>query len=299
MKLKSRLFYGYILSLVLYSAIVLIPKPSPTILMQYHITAGRLRVIDITIILVLAAIWFAGFYGYGKFRDYAKTIRNTKDGKHIKQLSTGLLLLVLWLPVSSIISSALNYIALRHPAWLHATTIINHYVSVILPLAAYVFISLGARGLSRLARQRPSFWATNIISILLIYTGIVYIRLVASTHHRGLLYQMSIWPIFLTLVAPYIYMWSIGAMAAYELFLYSRKSPGFIYRKSWRLLAFGFGWLIITSIAFQYLTSLTARLQHLSLYTLLVIVYALLALLSIGFVLIAFGTRKLQKIEEV
>lgn len=299
MKLKSRLFYGYVVSLVIYSAIVLVPRPSPLILRQYQITAARLRLIDITIIIVLAAIWFAGFYGYGKFRDYTRLIHGTKDGAHVDQLSKGLLLLVLWLPISSIISSALSYLALRHTSWLPASTIINHYVGVILPLAAYVFISLGARGLSRLARQRPSFLATNLLTILLIYTVIVYIRLVATTPGRALVYQMPMWPILLTLVAPYAYMWSIGVVAAYELFLYSRKSPGLIYRKSWRLLAFGFGWLIVTSIAFQYLTTLTTRLQHLSLYSLLVIIYALLAVLSVGFVLIAFGTRKLQKIEEV
>jgi hypothetical protein len=283
----------------MYSALVLIPKPSPAILKQYHITAGRLRILDITIIILLAAIWYAGFYGYAKFRNYADIIRNTKDGEHVDKLSKGLLLLVLWLPVSSIVSSALNYLGLRHPSSLHNVTIVNHYVGIVFPLAAYIFIALGARGLSQLARQRPSFLTTNILSLVLVYIYVIYIRLVASTQHRGLVYQLPIWLILLTIVAPYIYMWSIGALAAYELFLYSRKSPGLVYRKSWRLLALGFGWLIVTSIAFQYLTTLTARMQHLSLYSLLGIVYALLAVLSAGFVLIALGTRKLQKIEEV
>jgi hypothetical protein len=170
---------------------------------------------------------------------------------------------------------------------------------MILPFAAYLFIALGARGLSRLAGQRPSFLATNVLSIVLVYISIIYIRLVATTQERTLVYQLSVWPILLTLVAPYIYMWSIGALAAYELFLYSRKSPGSIYRKSWSLLALGYGWLIITSIAFQFLTTLTARMQHMSLYSLLLIIYVLLAVLSAGFVLIALGTKKLQKIEEV
>ncbi|HXE10187.1 MAG TPA: hypothetical protein VN554_02065 [Verrucomicrobiae bacterium] len=299
MKLKSRLFYGYILSLILYAALVLIPRPSPAVLQQYRITAGHLRLLDITIIVVLAAIWFAGFYGYSKFRDYAQMIRDTKDGRPVDLLAKGLLLLVLWLPVSSIISSALNDLALKRPGWVQPTTIINHYVGMLLPLAAYLFISLGARRLTRLAKHRPSFLATNLLSILLIYIGVIYLRLVATTANRDIVYQMSIWLVFLTIVAPYVYMWSIGILAAYELFLYSQKSPGFVYRKSWRLLAFGFGWLIITSVAFQYLTTLTARLQHLSLYALLLIVYALLAVLSVGFILIALGTRKLQKIEEV
>lgn len=299
MKRKSRLFYGYIASLVLYSAIVLIPAPAREVLQKYHISVGGVRLLDLTIILLLAAIWFAGFYGYGKFRHYAEMIGDTKDGRHVHQMSIGMLLLVLWLPISSIVSSALNYVAVRHPGSLGATVIINHYVGMVLPLVGYVFIGAGARGLSRLSRQRPSFLATNALSILLIYISLVYIRLVATTHPRAVAYHLSIWPLLLTLVAPYIYMWSVGAMAAYELFIYSRQGPGLLYRKYWRLLAFGFGWLIVTSIAFQFLTTLTPRLQNLSLNALLLLIYVLLILLSVGFVLIALGTRKLQKIEEI
>jgi hypothetical protein len=112
-------------------------------------------------------------------------------------------------------------------------------------------------------------------------------------------YHMSIWLILTTLAAPYIFMWFTGLPATYELYRYSRKVRGIVYRKSWGLLAFGIGWLIVVSIGLQYLSTVTGRLGNLSIYWLLIIIYSLLLVLCIGFILIATGTRKLRKIEEV
>ena len=247
----------------------------------------------------MAIIWFAGFYGYAKLRTYSSLIHGNKDGLEVEKLTKGILLLVLWLPVSSVISAILNYFALKHPSWLATVTIINHYISLLLPLVGFVFISMGARGLSRLVKQRPSQKATNVMTLLTIYTGLLYFRFVATTNDRLMVYHMSIWLILTTLVAPYIYMWAIGLMAAYEIYLYRQKVSGVVYRKSWGFLAFGLGWLIVMSIIVQYLTTLTARLNDISIYGLLAIIYSLLIVLSAGFVLIALGARRLQKIEEV
>ncbi len=299
MKVRSKLFYSYVLFLIVYSAFTLLPKPPPATLSQYRVSVLGLRLISLTIIILLAAIWYAGFYGYAKLQSYTELIRKDKDGKQVAKLSKGIFLLVIWLPVSSVVSAVLNYIAMRHIGLLPAMTIIENYVSLLLPLVAFIFIGFGTRGLSGLLRQRPSYRAANIMALILIYTGLVYYRLVVTTHNRDKVYHLPIWLILTTLVAPYIYMWYTGFVATYQLYLYQQKVAGVVYRKSWRFLALGLGWLIITSITFQYLTSLDARLVKLSIYWILAIVYALLLVLSVGFVLIAIGTRKLQKIEEV
>jgi hypothetical protein len=94
-------------------------------------------------------------------------------------------------------------------------------------------------------------------------------------------------------------MWFMGLLATYEIYNYRLKVAGIVYRKSWGLLALGIGWLIVMSIGVQYLTTLNARLMHLSIYWILVIVFALLLVYSVGYILIALGARRLQKIEEV
>jgi len=299
MQLRSKLFYSYLFFLIIYSGFTLLPAPSKIILTQYHLSATGLRLIDVTIIVLLAVIWYAGFYGYGKLRQYAQLIGKDRDGKHVVMLTRGIFLMVMWLPINSTVSAILNYIAHRHLGFVPAAAIIENYVNLVLPLAGVILISLGARGLSEIVKQRPTYRAISILAAVLIYTGLVYYRLVATTAHRSSIYHMSIWLILLTLVAPYIYMWFMGLLATYEILNYRLKVAGIVYRKSWGMLAFGIGWLVVTSIGVQYLTTLSARLMHLSIYWILVIVYSLLLVYSVGFVLIALGARKLQKIEEV
>ena len=299
MQLRSKLFYSYLIFLIIYIGFVLLPAPQPATLMQYHVSVLGFRIIDITIIMLLACIWFVGFYGYAKLQAYSRLIHTEKDGKQVARLAQGIFLLVLWLPVSSDTSTVLNYFAVRHLGLLSAATIIENYINLLFPLAGFIFISMGARGLSELVRQRPSYKATNLLVVLLVYIGVVYYHLSASTYHRDDVYHMSIWLISMTLVAPYIFMWFIGLLAMYEIYSYRLKVKGSVYRKGWATLALGLGWLIVTSIGFQYLTTLAAHLKKLDIYWLLFIVYSLLLVLTVGFVLIALGARKLKKIEEV
>jgi len=299
MGLKSKLLWGYILAVILYALFILLPAPSPAILLHYHLRPTGLRAIDVTIIVLQAVIWFAGFYGYASLRKYTAFVRRDKDGKQVASITNGILLLVLWLPVTAVISAILAYIGAHHLNLLAAFKIINNYLSLIFPLAGFVFIGKGARGLSELAKQRPSFLATNVLSFALIYAGLIYLKLVATTANRNQVYHMNIWLIVLTLVAPYVYMWFIGLLSTYEIYNYRRRVAGVVYRKSWGLLALGLGWMIVMSMSVQYLTTLTAWLNHLSIYWLLVVVYSVLLVYSVGFVLIALGARKLQKIEEV
>jgi hypothetical protein len=299
MKIRSKLFYCYLFFIIVYSAFTLLPSPSHITLAKYHISAMSLRLIDVTIILLLAGIWFAGFYGYAKLRDYNQLIQGGKDGKAIAWITKGIFVLVLWLPVPNVISTILTYIGLRHHAFLPVATIIDNYISLLFPLVAFILIGKGARGLIDLVRVRPSFRSINLLAIILVYVGLIDYHLIASTRNRAAVYHLSIWLILSTLAAPYIYMWFVGLLATYEIYRYSRKVRGIVYRNCWALLALGIGWLIVTSIGLQYLTTVSNRLGSLSIYWVLAIIYSLLLVLSVGFVIIAIGTRKLRKIEEV
>lgn len=205
----------------------------------------------------------------------------------------------MWLPVSMVVSAILNYFAVRHSGMVPAVTIIDNYLGLILPLAAFIFIGMGAHGLRLLVRQYLSFFTINALAVLVIYLGMVYYHLVIVTSNRSAVYHLSFWPILTTIIAPYVFMWFVGLFAAYGIYCYSQKVAGIVYKRSWRFVGLGIGWLILTSIGLQYLTSLVAHLAHLSIYWLLVIIYSLLLIVSVGFVFIAIGTRKLQAIEEV
>ena len=299
MKLKSKLFYCYIFFLVAYSCFTLLPSPLPATLSQYHVSVLGLRIIDVTLILLLAAIWYAGFYGYAKLYEYAQLIKDNKDGEQVLIISKGVLLLVMWLPISSTISAIFNFVTIKHMGFMPAAKIIENYVGLILPLAGFVYISMGARKLSELVNQRPSYIATNVLALFLTFIGIIYVHLVATTQNRNLIYHMPLWLIQITIVAPYIYMWFMGLLAVYEIYQYRQKVKGILYKRSWGLMSLGLGSLIVVTIGLQYLTTLSSHLIKLSIYGILAIIYALLVMIAVGFVLIAGGTRKLQRIEEV
>lgn len=299
LKLRSKLFYTYIIFLLVYAGFTLLPKPSPAILLQYHVSPLWLRIIDLTIILLLAGIWYVGFYGYVKLLEYTRLIESNKDGRQLEKLSKGVFLLVMWLPISSTLSVIFNYAAMRHPGWLSATTITENYINLLLPLVAFVFIGRGAHGLMPIVKQKLTYGAINSLGIVLLYIGFTYYHLVATIPNRHNMYHLHIVLLLITVVVPYVYMWFVGLFAVFELYRYSKKVSGVVYKKSWELLGMGIGWLLILTIVMQYLTTLSAHLVHLSIYWLMVIVYALLLVLSVGFVFIALGANRLRKIEEV
>lgn len=299
MRFQSKLFYSYVLFLCLYAGFILLPAPQKAVLAQYHLSPTGLRLIDLTIVILMGIIWFAGFYGFSKMESYTSFIRGEKDGKQIAKLTTGIFFLVMWLPVSSVISAILNFFVTRHPSMLSSVTVINNYVSLAIPLVGFVCISRGAHGLGLLIRKRANYKVLHALVLLVIYLGLIYYHMVISTYQRDAVYHLSLWWLLLTFIAPYIYMWFTGFIATYYIYHYRQNVKGIVYRRALSLLALGIGWLITMSIGFQYLSTLTAHLSSWSIYALLALIYGVLLVLAVGFILIATGARKLQRIEEV
>lgn len=300
MSTKLKTLCVYLALVILYCAgTLLIPPPKQT-LHRYHITLLHLRILDLTIIILYAAIWFCAAYGFYTFRRYYQLIKKNKDGKPLAKITLGIGFLACWLPVSAVYNTYSNYLVQKHADLAGSIAITQNYLSLLLPLLGFIMISIGARGLSELAKQRPSLSGTNILVVILILIGVTYVHLVSNTHNRlnGTYHLSTLW-VLVTLVAPYIYMWFIGLLSFYEIYLYRSKVAGIVYRRSWRLLAFGLGSLIVISIIIQYLTTISERLTKLSLTWVLLVIYALLVLLASAYILIALGIRNLKKIEEV
>jgi hypothetical protein len=283
MSTKLKTLYAYLILIVSYAAGTLLISPKQKTLKRYHISSLHLRVLDLTIIVLYAIIWFCAIYGFYTFRQYYQLIKMTKDGKPLANLTTGIGFLAFWFPVTGVFNTYSNYLVQKHSELASQVSITQNYLSLLIPLIGFIFISVGARGLSDIAKQRPSLIGINVLVALLILIGVLYVYLVSNTHNRlNSTYNLSTLYILITLVVPYIYMWFMG-----------------LYRSSWRLSAFGIGALIIISITIQYLTTVSERLTRLSLNWLLMVVYGLLILLAIAYILIALGVRNLKRIEEV
>jgi hypothetical protein len=299
MSTKPKTLYAYLVLIILYSAGTLLIPPTKGTLHRYHITSQHLRLLDLTIIILYAAIWFCAIYGFYSFRQYYLLIKKTKDGKPLSKVTTGIGFLAFWFPITSVFNTYAQLLVEKHASFASSVAITENYLSLLMPLLGFIFISIGARQLIDIVKQRPSLLGINVLVILLISIGVTYVYLVLNTHNRLNTYHLSTLYVLITLVIPYIYMWFIGLLSLYEVILYRVKIPGILYRESWRLSALGLGSLIIISIIIQYLTTVSERLDRLSLSTVLLVIYGLLILLSIAYILIALGVHNLKKIEEV
>lgn len=299
MKPRSKLLYSYIIFVVVYCLLTLLPAPDRTTLVKYHLHPTGLRLLDATLLVPIFVMWFAVFYGYGRLHRYSQLIKRERDGKQVVKLANGLLILALGLPLNSIIGNALALYARTHPGFAAPATIISNYIGVAYPLAAFIFINSGTRGLNAFSREHPSFLLGNAVVLADIILGVIFCTLIAHAHHSlQNSYHMSSGLVMLTFAIPYMYMWFLGMYAVAEMYTYSQQLSGVLYRKAWDRLAFGLGTIIILDILLQYLGTLAAWLNSLTLAGVLGLLYVLLLLLAGGFIVVALGTKELMKIEE-
>lgn len=297
---KAPIFYWYVLFVLVYAGLTLLPAPEAETLRHYHIDATRIRSLYITLIVFVAIIWFAAFYGYYKLRAYSRLIRANRDGRQVNTMANGLLALAIGLPLSSIISSLLELIGRHHAGLAAATPIVSHYLSAVYPLVAFIFISIGARRLNDLAKLRLSLRTINTLTLTAIVLGTIFCFLVARSHHDiRTSYHMSYGLVMLTLGIPYMYTWFLGLFSFAQIQQYGRQLTGIVYRKGWNLMAIGLGSIILLSIIIQYLGTLSTWITGLSLSWILLLLYALLLLLAVAYIIVALGAKRLMKIEEV
>jgi hypothetical protein len=283
---------------VLYAASFLIPRPISTY-QTYELTPLEYRLLSLTVFIPLALIWFAAFYGYAKLRIYSQKIIGTPEGPHIARLTTGIMILALGLPVTSLFSAATGLLIQHQPEWTGFSVVVKNYINVFIPLTGFMFLSWGARGLAQRSRQHSSYRTFALFTLVFAVIGVTYCYLTLTAPDLASSHHMPGWLVSLTLTLPYLYTWFLGLIAAYHIHIYSRTVTGVVYRNAWKTLAQGLGVILIIRIAIQYIAAATAATSDMRLARLLLIIYVFEALYAIGYIIVAVGAKRLQKIEEV
>lgn len=296
MHFRSKLFWFYIVVTVAYIATFLLPR---TISNLPLLPDGQQRLIALAVVIPMVIIWFLAFYGSATLHSYAKTIHDSDDGKQVATLATGLLIVALSLPVGSLGMALSNIVSLHDPDAAIVIRVIRNYVSMLLPLVGFLLINYAAYGLSNIARHRPRFRDSQLLIAAYVVISAVYCYAILSSPNVDAIYHLPPWLLMLTLVVPYLFTWYTGLLAAYEVRLYAKNVPGKLYRRSWNSLSLGLAAIVIAQILIQYSVTFTIRLQNLQMMRLFVTIYILLAAMSVGYVLVAAGAKRLKKIEEV
>ena len=289
---------------ILYFALIFILPPNPSVMRLYNLTVWDYKAVVFAASLPLVVAWVAAFVGYAKLRDYAQMIDTSPEGSSFNTLAKGCGLLAWSLPVLAAVGLVFSSIAGLWPGLDAATVISRNYLNLLLPLIAFTIIGATSRQLVKQIGIQINRSSVRLIMLLFSIAGILYCYLtfrhfdltsLGSTQNP---YFLPIWLMVITLTVPYLYIWFIGSLAAYEIILFSRHVQGVLYRQALKLLSAGLALIIASSIALQYLGSLHSP-GHLELGYQLVLGLIFQILGGSGFVLLAFGAARLKKIEAV
>lgn len=296
----------FILLSIAYLALSVLLPADKTTLARYHITKGQDVALTFTVTIPYLIIWFVALVGYSRFKAYTETIAKSKDGAALQTVATGILWLALWLPLSAVLGTIINGYYNAHKSTTPTLVNINNYLNIIILFVSFWFIYEGSNRLLKVIKK-PSLRIPQALAMLFITFSAYYLFLVLHdparqfpTHHVAVAaYYLPDWLIVLLIVIPRLFTWYLGIQAVYNIYLYRKGVKGPIYKQGLNDLASGLGWVIITIIILRCFESLSSQLTKLSLGLVLLLVYALLALVAVGYFLIAKGAKSLQRIEEI
>lgn len=301
---KKAYFWIFLLLTAVYICLAFGLPIDPETIKRYQVSETELRLLNLTIIAPLIIIYFSALYGFHAFRSYAEQIEGSRENKPFMQLATGLGVLAFGLPISGIVGSLNNFVALEHTQFTEEAMIVKNYTSLAIAFVALILLARGAESLLTTLKTRPKpnklFKRTALHGLIVL--SCVFTWLI-TTHPAGAsgedTYYLPNWLIILTLAVPYLYAWCRGVQAAHNLALYRGKVKGNIYRNAINSLSRGIGTIIILSVFLQLLITTSARLVRLNLTPVLLLVYLLIAMYAIGYGLVARGAKKLTQIEKV
>jgi hypothetical protein len=279
---------------------------SSTAINSYHISALQYRFAVIMIELPVIVVWFFAFWGYGKLKQYAWSIKQTEEGKYFDKLADGMTWLAWSLPLSALFGRILSGLNGGSVMGHSAATIVDNYFALLLPFIAFIIIGLATRSIvgqkNRISLATSSGQA--IVSIFAVI-GVLYCYLLLKAFDLHSLsssqnhYHLPAWLIVITIMIPYLYAWLTGLLAACELTIYARKVKGVLYKKALMNLIYGLFAVVFSFISSQYSSSVWPSHGHLVFDSRLIIITIFRIIGGLGFILMAVGANQLKRIEEV
>ncbi|GAC1370445.1 MAG: hypothetical protein NVSMB39_3240 [Candidatus Saccharimonadales bacterium] len=297
---KGRLAYALVaISWLIYAAVsIFAPRGGDT----YHIGHGKLILLQLTVIIPVLFIWMTAAYGAVKFRAYSDVIRTSPDGRAIKNLTTGLYLLL-----ASFIIQTLTTVVARLSVGtrlLYPAVFLHNHLAVVLALVSAGYIYEGSSRLAAIVHTRAS--RIELLPVLIgfaaasLWLGWYLYNHISHTVKYGVPnFTLPGHVPFYTIYLPYLVAWLLSILAILNIISYTRKVKGDIYRKGLLYAATGMVISVTFAMMIQILTFLNSAFNKLPLNSVLVLVYAILVMYALGFILIAAGARKLAQIEVV
>jgi hypothetical protein len=297
---------AYYISLITWSFIYIVGTLiAPLAPNRFNITPAKTHLIQVSFALPIILIWAAAVYGAERFKSYALSIKDDRDGRALNKVASGLVILIMAV-MSGGLSSIFRPWALRD-GWLEPFTIAFNYLQVVLPLIAFYIMYRGSEELKKVlpGRSRMARWLP--VLLMMVPVAVLYIGIVFNYAHRNATpdpakyssFYLPDYLILFTLVIPYLAGWALGLKAAMNIAAYKRQVKGVIYKSALHRLVAGTVVIICFAVILQLLVSLSTYFSHAGLGAILLVVYLIVLAYSIGFLVLASGAKKLDAIERV
>ncbi len=281
------------------------PARTAASVQKYHLSAPAVVALIISLLLPIFICWMFAFSGWFYLRVYAKSISSSvPDYQGYRLLGISLSVLALSLLAPAVVTAL--YDRLMGGQITALRTWVNTYTALIFPLAAFFLASLGSRHLLASLKLKPEPWIKSLAAIIpMLVFAIFYLGLIFTNPARQIstipglqpTYYLPDFMIVLTIVIPVIATWAFGFRTALNLEHYSHyvspdQKPALVNIYNGLLAIIG------SVILEQVISSLgTSRLTNLNLSLILAIIYVLLAIIVVGYALIARGAKQLAALK--
>ncbi len=295
----------YVLAIIgwlAYAALTLFaPTPSKAL---FHISHFQIVELQLTLIIPVLIIWLAAAYGVSWSKHYARLLGDSPEAPAFRNIADGIFVLLVGLVAQSVIGAARPYVQTTDAVRLNVIAV--NYVELIFGLAAFYLVYRGSRHLVAMVSNKRNivFLAIWVFIIGVISAGYAWAtlhnanRTVAVNSSAPATFYLSDRWIILTIIIPHIITWILAAIACFNLYFFSKFAKGIIYRRGLKYMVIGLIGVLALSVVVQLLGTASAQLLKLSLSQLLILIYALVALMGVGYTYIAWGASRLAKIEE-
>jgi hypothetical protein len=274
-------------------------RPAPQAVEQLHTSQLAYRMAVAALLVPYVLIWYASFYAFAKLQEYSRSLKDTEDGAAFRKIAIGMGAVAFSLVVPTIISLILNAIAGHHSGFKAASVIIDNYVDLFPGLLSFLLLYNGARMLLRTAPGGVEKLDVRWHAPWFLLLSVLFAYFTIENQYRSHPYHLTMWLLIVTFIVPYLYGWTVGLLSAYNLRLYAKTVRGTLYRRLIKQFAAGITIVIIASTVIQFANATLGQRVDKSLGAVLSIDYGLLIIIAVGLGLIAFGTKKLNKIEQV
>lgn len=305
------------LAIALYLFLTFNTPTNPETLEKYDLTPANLFWLRMTLIVPILLVWVAGAHAFTAISRHVNLLRadtNIDSDNSLfafSKLRVGIGIIFWSFVASSLMNTISTYIAGGGSdyAWRPMIVILRNYINIFSLLIGFIFILMSAKlFLSKVSGEKriSKNWmiALGIIfsALAFIYLDLIFanpFRSVAPPGENATFYLPDSL-IILTVIGPVFAAWIIGLFATKKLSIYSRLVEGKIYKDLFRNVVIGLNALIILSVFSNSLSAMgSQKLAGLDLSGILVLVYFIVAMLSIAYLYLARAFAKLSKIELV